>query len=47
MDEPIYKVVADNESVGEYDNTQEIAEKVIESLGMGKKKIYIEEVNYD
>ena len=48
MDKPIYKVVADNENVGEYDNTQEIAEKVIESLGKEKKKIYIEEVvNHD
>ena len=44
MDKPIYKVVADGENVGEYDNTQEIAEKVIESIGLEKKTIYIKEV---
>ena len=47
MNKPVYKVIADGENVGEYDNIQEIAEKTIESLGLEKKKIYIEEVVND
>lgn len=42
-----YKVVADEKEVGQYNSVDEIKEIVIESLGKGKKKIYIEEVGKD